>query len=140
MIAGAGTPRRQCSRSIYRQLGRIAREQEIDVEPPALQMTRDDECIAAVVAGAGKHQHTAAGRKRAGEFCCLQACAFHQTGRRQPLGGLRFQRADFRRPVYRCAAGRRIHGASLLRWLAAPRCECSTFRLKFGFTDIALSS
>src|SRR5687767_3933268 len=58
--AAALAPRVVRGFGIIRQRACLACKHQVDVEPPRLQVTRDDECIASVVAGAGEDQHTAA--------------------------------------------------------------------------------
>ena len=93
---------------------RIAGEQDIDLEPPRLEMTRDHECVAAIVAGAGEHNHPAAAIRHdiARNFCRGETRALHErsgirSAERSGLDG-----ADLRGSIHRneCA---RLKGHAL---------------------------
>ena len=81
---------------------RVAMEGDGDIEPPALQMARDDERIAAVVTRAGEHQHRVAlpGNQLARELGGSEAGTLHQIRRVGRGGDRRLDRANLASEVY----------------------------------------
>ena len=76
-------PRAECAGGVGGELRRVAHEHHRHVEPPGLQVTRDDERIAAVVAGSGEHEHRHTGTwdQLARELGGGEPGALHERGR-----------------------------------------------------------
>ena len=82
--AAAVAPGRERSLRIRRQLQWSAGVYDIDLEPPCFEVTRYDERIAAIIAGAGDDEHAAptVGGNIARDLRCSETGALHQPRRR----------------------------------------------------------
>jgi hypothetical protein len=106
-----GVPLRQRLARVVRQLCRLAREYDVDAVEPALEMRRDLERVAAVVARPGEDQHAAAAFP--GEFARElrrgESRALHEVRVRVALQRRHLERADAGSEVEggkRCGHGR----------------------------------
>ena len=105
-----GVPLRSRGARVVRELRRVAGEHDVDAMEPALEVRRDLEGVAAVVARTGEHEHRAAGV--AGQFERElgggATGALHQVRPRIALQRGGFERADAVDGVERREA--RVHG------------------------------
>ncbi len=86
--AAGFSPQAQSASGVAGQFFCIPGENDVNFEPPLLEMAGEDQCITAVIARSGNNQHAGAARTQqfAREFGGGEARCFHQAMHRQKPG------------------------------------------------------